>query len=74
MEPRRSCTDQDLLGRELGDEGVDIYALIDELKRHYVRRALEAAGGQKTKAAELLRIEHYQTLSNWMQALKIELP
>jgi len=42
------------------------------VETHYVRRALDEANGNKTKAAELLGLSSYQTLTNWMQRLKIE--
>jgi DNA-binding NtrC family response regulator len=34
---------------------------------HYLRRAIEAAHGNKSKAAELVGLGSYQTLTNWMQ-------
>lgn len=58
----------DLLGRPV-DDGVDLPALIDELKRHYLKRALEQTAGNKTQAARLLGLENHQTLTNWTVAV-----
>jgi DNA-binding NtrC family response regulator len=54
-----------ILGRSL-EEGVDLQGIIAEVARHYISRAIEQAEGNKTKAAELVRLPSYQTLSNWM--------
>jgi hypothetical protein len=37
--------------------------------RHYLRRALDEAHGNKTEAAKLVGLPSYQTLSNWLQRL-----
>jgi two-component system response regulator PilR (NtrC family) len=42
------------------DEGVDLERLVDELERTMITRALEKAGGVKTKAAELLGLSFRQ--------------
>ena len=60
-----------LLDRPLGD-GFDVAKLVHSVEERYVRRALDEARGNKTKAAELLGLASYQTLSNWMQRLGIE--
>jgi transcriptional regulator with GAF, ATPase, and Fis domain len=54
------------------EQGIDITAIIDSVYRHYISRALEIAGGSKTKAAELLGVANYQTLSNWMKKYRIK--
>lgn len=56
----------DLLGRPLGD-GLALPALVAELARHYLERALDEAGGNKTRAAELVGLPSYQTFSNWLK-------
>ncbi len=61
----------DLLGHEL-DKSFKIESLIDNLKRHYIERALAQAGGKKKDAAELLGIGSYQVLTNWMKNLGLE--
>ena len=55
----------DLLGRSLGG-GLDLPALMADLARHYLERALHEAGGNKTRAAELIGLPSYQTLTNWL--------
>lgn len=54
------------------EQGVDISGIIDTIYRDYITRALQVAGGSKTKAAELLGIANYQTLSNWMKKYRIK--
>jgi DNA-binding NtrC family response regulator len=56
----------DVLGRPLG-ESLILPDLIASVARHYLTRALEEAAGNKTKAAELLGLPSYQTLTNWMK-------
>ena len=56
----------DLLGRPLGD-GLRLPELTATLARHYLARALDEAGGNKTRAAALVGLPSYQTFTNWMQ-------
>lgn len=51
---------------------IDLEALIDDTKRHYLRSALEAAGGRRAAAAKLLGLSSHQTLSNWMRRLGMD--
>lgn len=67
MAPRAG---QNLLDRPLG-EGFDIQGTMDEVARLYLRRAMEAAKGNKTKAAELVGLPSYQTLTNWLKRLEV---
>ncbi len=62
-----------LLDRRLG-EGLQLPALITELARHYLERALEEASGNKTKAAELVGLSSYQTFGNWMERYRVKTP
>jgi transcriptional regulator with GAF, ATPase, and Fis domain len=55
-----------VLNRSL-DQGIDIQHLIGSVAEHYLRRAMDAAHGNKTKAAKLLGLANYQTLSNWLE-------
>ncbi|MCF4995418.1 AAA domain-containing protein [Pseudomonas syringae] len=48
-------------------QGIDLKGLIEKIKDHYISEALSLSGGNKKRAAELLGIVHYQTLSNWMK-------
>jgi DNA-binding NtrC family response regulator len=53
------------LGRALGD-GFELQKLIEEVARHYLVRAMKEANGNKTKAASLVGLPSYQTLTNWL--------
>ncbi len=46
--------------------------MIDEVVRHYLEQALQATGGNKTRAAELLGLASYQTLTNWLKKYRLE--
>lgn len=69
--PRSSGGEDDILSKSLGD-GFKLPEIQDFLTSHYIRRALKEAGGNKTKAASLLGLANYQTLSNWMSKYGIE--
>jgi DNA-binding NtrC family response regulator len=60
----------EVMGRPLGN-GLDLPALIEDVARHYLGRAMAEAHGQKTKAAELVGLPSYQTLSNWLAKYKV---
>ena len=64
--------DERLLDRTLG-KGFDLQALLDEISRHYIGRALQKSGNKKKRAAELLGFSNYQTLSNWASRLGVGL-
>jgi DNA-binding NtrC family response regulator len=55
-----------ILNRPL-EGGVDLPALVGEVSRHYLQRALERAAGNKSKAAEMVGLPSYQTLTNWLR-------
>lgn len=59
-----------LLDRDVS-QGIDLNELCDDVVRHYVPLALEAAQGKKTKAAELLGLNNYQTLENKMKKVNL---
>lgn len=52
-------------------KGFVLQDLIDDVSRHYVRRAMNITGNRKKRAAELLGMSNYQTLGNWMDRLGI---
>jgi len=52
-------------------QGFDLEVLLDEVKAHYIRLALDKCGGKKTAAARLLGLSNHQTLGNWMKRLGI---
>jgi DNA-binding NtrC family response regulator len=55
-----------ILNRSL-EQGIDIQSIIGSVAEHYLRRAMAMAHGNKTKAAKLLGLTNYQTLSNWLE-------
>ena len=61
----------DLLGREF-DNSFKIQELIDDLKGHYIKKAMKEAGENKTKAAKMLGLNNYQTLTKWRKDLGLE--
>jgi DNA-binding NtrC family response regulator len=58
-------TEPDILGRPLGP-GFSLPAVLEEIARHYLSRAMEQAAGNKSKAAQLVGLPSYQTLTNWL--------
>jgi DNA-binding NtrC family response regulator len=60
-----------VLGRPLGD-GFDLRTLLTEVARHYLVRALGESGGNKTRAAALLGLPSYQTLTNWLAKYRVK--
>lgn len=71
MLPMASSGNDKLLDRPLGD-GVNLLQLIEKLSQHYLKRALDEAGGNKTKAAKLVGLPNYQTFSNWLKKYGLE--
>jgi DNA-binding NtrC family response regulator len=61
----------ELLNRPLGG-GLNLPNLLKEVARHYLSRAMDEAHGNKTKAAELIGLPSYQTLTNWLEKYEIE--
>jgi len=57
---------QGVLGRPLG-KGLDLPQILADVASHYLARALDEAHGNKTKAAELVGLPSYQTLTNWLR-------
>ncbi|KAA6184227.1 sigma-54-dependent Fis family transcriptional regulator [Thiohalocapsa marina] len=55
----------DLLGQPIA-AGVDLPELMHKLASHYLREAMTCTGGNKTRAAKLLNLSSYRTLSNWL--------
>jgi transcriptional regulator with PAS, ATPase and Fis domain len=59
------------LGRALGD-GFSLQTLLDEVARHYLARAMKESNGNKTKAAALVGLPSYQTLTNWLDRYEVK--
>ena len=68
--PTRDKSGNGVLGHPI-EEGVDLNELMTEVARHYIRRAIEHAEGNKTIAAKLVGLPSYQTLSNWMKKYEV---
>lgn len=62
---------RDVLNRPLGD-GLKLPEILTMVVRHYLSRAIEEAGGNKTKAAELVGLPSYQTFTNWMSRYRVK--
>jgi len=63
--PSDRNTKTDVLNRTV-EGGVHLEALMAEVARHYLTRTMKHTANNKTKAAELLHLGSYQTLSNWL--------
>jgi transcriptional regulator with PAS, ATPase and Fis domain len=64
-------TQRNLLDRPLGD-GFDLQDLLNNVAQSYLTRAMSEAKGNKTKAAELIGLPSYQTLTNWLAKYKVQ--
>ena len=60
-----------ILDRPLGN-GFNIQEVKAEVMRHYLKQAMEQAGGCKTCAADLLGLKSQQTLSNWLKQYEVD--
>ena len=54
-----------VMGRALGN-GFSLPGVLADVARHYLARAMREAGESKTRAAELVGLASYQTLTNWL--------
>ena len=62
---------QSVLDHALGN-GFSLQRLLEDVQRQYLSRAMEEAGGVKTRAAELLGIANYQTLDAQLKRLGVQ--
>jgi transcriptional regulator with PAS, ATPase and Fis domain len=61
-----------LLSRELASgDGIDLPKIIAATAKNHLEEALRLSGGNKRKAAELLGLPSYQTLSNWAKKYNV---
>lgn len=60
-----------ILGREV-TEGFELKGVMEEVAQHYISRALAKSHNKKKKAAVLLGLTNYQTLSNWIEKYNIK--
>lgn len=68
--PPPRAAEVDILDRPLG-QGFDIQEILTLVAQHYLRRALDEAGGNKSRAAKLVGLPSYQTLANWLQKYNV---
>jgi DNA-binding NtrC family response regulator len=68
--PLQGPAEDQVLARPLG-EGLDLPRLLATVARHYLERALDEAAGNKTRAARLMGLPSYQTLTNWMKRYEV---
>jgi DNA-binding NtrC family response regulator len=61
----------DPLDHSLGD-GFDLEKHLQDIQRHYLRRAMEESGSVKSKAAQMLGIANYQTLDAQLKRLGVK--
>ena len=61
----------DVLEQPLG-ENFNLQEHLNEIHRHYLRRAMKEAGGVKSRASKLLGIPNYQTLDAQLKRLNVE--
>ncbi|MFO7728687.1 MAG: helix-turn-helix domain-containing protein [Desulfonatronovibrio sp.] len=62
--------EKSILNRSL-EQDLDLPGIMGEVAGHYIRKALQETGGNKTRAARLLGLKNYQTLDNWMEKYKV---
>ena len=70
LPPTRGIEDG-VLGKPLGD-GLDLPEILGNVARHYLQRSLDEAHGNKTRAAQLLGLPSYQTLTNWIKRYGVD--
>jgi transcriptional regulator with PAS, ATPase and Fis domain len=70
MLPMIHVNNDKLLDRPLGD-GLNLPEIMEKLAQHYLKRALDEANGNKTKATELVGLPSYQTFSNWLKKYNV---
>ena len=58
LSPESPPTGEEILHPFLPPEGVDLGVAHESVDRHYFREALRMAGGNETRAAQLLRINY----------------
>jgi len=60
-----------ILNRPL-EHGINLPEIMKTVAVHYLERGLAEAHGNKTKAAEILGLPSYQTLTNWLKKYGLE--
>ena len=68
--PKLGKNGGDVLNRPI-DNGVPLEELMGTVASHYIKRAMAHTNSNKTRAAELLGIGSYQTLTNWIERYEV---
>jgi len=69
--PTASAGNERILNQPL-EGGIDLPATMKTVALHYLQRGLAENHGNKTKAAEILGLPSYQTLTNWLKKYGLE--
>ena len=64
--------DCQILDRDISN-GVSLNAILDEVKAHYINRALDIHNGKVSAVADTLGFHNYQTCANWVQKYRNKL-
>lgn len=67
----KDTTMPDILGHCF-DEKFNLDGVLEEVAKHYICKALNETGSNKTLAAKKLGMSNYQTLTNWMKKYGLE--
>lgn len=68
--PKLGKNGGDVLNRPI-DNGVPLEELMGTVASHYIKRAMAHTNSNKTRAAELLGMGSYQTLTNWIERYEV---
>ena len=71
MSPKSLQGGDGVLNRPV-ESGLDLEALMTQVARHYIERALDKTRNNKTQASKLLGFSNYQTFTNWMNRYGVE--
>jgi DNA-binding NtrC family response regulator len=71
LSPKTLRGDDGILNRPV-ESGLELEALMTQVARHYIERALDHTRNNKTQAAKLLGFSNYQTFTNWMNRYGVE--
>jgi len=69
--PSKSTAEDGILNQPI-ENGIDLQAVMDKVAVHYISRALKETGNNKSKTAELLGLNSYQTLKNWIKKYELD--
>jgi transcriptional regulator with PAS, ATPase and Fis domain len=69
--PGREAGVDGILNQDIS-QGVDIEEKFEIVARHYLSRAMEKTGGNKTKAAKLMGLNSATSLTNWLEKYNVQ--